>query len=97
MPCTPRLVSLVNVFIVDYLLYTLTKSTSLIYIHYHQITLDILFKCYVYSYLGRIIGLTGNALPEDVEIFMKNGANKVFIKPLNKDMLLDELISMITT
>jgi len=83
MPCTPRLVSLVNVFIVDYLLYTLTKSTSLIYIHHHQITLN--------SYLGRIIGLTGNALPEDVEIFMKNGADKVFIKPFNKDILLDEL------
>jgi hypothetical protein len=51
----------------------------------------------MYSYLGRIIGLTGNALPEDVEIFMKNGVNKVFIKPLNKDMLLDELLSMNTS
>ncbi len=51
----------------------------------------------MYSYLGRIIGLTGNSLPEDVEIFMMNGADKVFIKPLNKDMLLDELLSMITS
>ena len=50
---------------------------------------------YVYSYQGRIIGLTGNALPEDVAFFQSNGANSVYIKPLNKDLFLEELLSII--
>ena len=50
---------------------------------------------YVYSYQGRIIGLTGNALPEDVAFFQSNGANSVYIKQLNKDLFLEELLSII--
>jgi len=58
-------------------------------------THDTLYKCYAFSYLGRIIGLTGNALPEDVAFFQSNGANSVYIKPLNKDLFLEELLSII--
>jgi hypothetical protein len=50
---------------------------------------------YSSSYLGRIIGLTGNALPEDIAFFQSNGANKVYIKPLNKDTFLEEILSII--
>ena len=45
--------------------------------------------------LGRIVGLTGNALPEDIEIFMKNGANLVLTKPIDKSLLLDELMTIL--
>ena len=47
--------------------------------------------------IGRIVGLTGNALPEDIELFQSNGANHVFIKPLNQDSLLAEMLSIITS
>ena len=35
------------------------------------------------GYKGAIIGVTGNALDYDKEIFMRNGANKVLVKPLD--------------
>jgi CheY-like chemotaxis protein len=34
------------------------------------------------GYKGPIIGVTGNALPSDVEYFMSSGANAVLAKPL---------------
>jgi len=63
--------------------------------YHHQIILDAFYKCFAYSYLGRIIGLTGNALPEDIDTFMRNGANLVLTKPIDKSLLLDELMTVL--
>jgi CheY-like chemotaxis protein len=41
---------------------------------------------------GIILGLTGNALPVDIEYFIKCGAKKVFLKPVDMDIL-DEFIT----
>ena len=38
---------------------------------------------------------TGNALPEDVAFFQSNGVNSVFIKPLNTDLFLEEIMFII--
>jgi CheY-like chemotaxis protein len=35
------------------------------------------------GYKGPIFGVTGNALPSDMEIFIKAGASKVLIKPVD--------------
>lgn len=35
--------------------------------------------------------MTGNALPEDIAIFVAKGANEVITKPLTKAKLLDAL------
>ena len=43
------------------------------------------------GYPGIIIGVTGNALAEDIELFMRCGANKVLPKPLRIEDLLDTL------
>ena len=37
------------------------------------------------GYTGIIIALTGNALEEDVRVFLDKGANAVMTKPLDKD------------
>jgi len=34
------------------------------------------------GYLGLVLGCTGNALEEDVRLFLSSGADKVFIKPI---------------
>jgi len=39
------------------------------------------------GYKGKIIGITGNVLKEDVEEFMKTGADIVLPKPLNRSDL----------
>ena len=39
------------------------------------------------GYSGIIIGVTGNALPADIEYFISNGANKVLTKPLRVEHL----------
>ena len=39
------------------------------------------------GYRGIIIGVTGNALPADIEYFISNGANKVLTKPLRVEQL----------
>jgi len=44
------------------------------------------------GYNGLILGVTGNALPEDIENFIAHGVNKVLTKPLNLE-LLETLIS----
>jgi CheY-like chemotaxis protein len=36
-------------------------------------------------------GITGNALPEDIDFFVSSGANQVVTKPLSKAKLLDAL------
>ena len=35
------------------------------------------------GYKGPIVGVTGNALPQDIETFIDHGANKVFLKPFD--------------
>jgi CheY-like chemotaxis protein len=40
-----------------------------------------------YKFKGMIIGVTGNALPEDVSNFVEHGANYVLTKPLNSGKL----------
>ena len=40
------------------------------------------------GYKGLIIGVTGNALQEDIDTFISNGADKVLIKPVNIEQLL---------
>jgi CheY-like chemotaxis protein len=39
------------------------------------------------GYAGLIIGVTGNALPDDIQAFVDAGVNKVLIKPVNIVML----------
>ena len=39
------------------------------------------------GFSGLIIGLTGNALPEDIATFLSHGANKVLTKPLDFALL----------
>jgi CheY-like chemotaxis protein len=42
---------------------------------------------------GPIIGLTGNAMPKDVEVFMRSGLDGILIKPVKRADLLGALIS----
>ena len=44
------------------------------------------------GYLGIILGVTGNAMPEDIQHFIAHGANKVFPKPFDITQL-DTIIS----
>ena len=46
------------------------------------------------GYQGIIIGVTGNALAEDIELFITCGANKVLPKPLQIEDLIDTLTGM---
>jgi CheY-like chemotaxis protein/anti-sigma regulatory factor (Ser/Thr protein kinase) len=39
------------------------------------------------GYRGIIIGVTGNAVPEDMRHFVKSGANEVLVKPVTYEML----------
>lgn len=41
------------------------------------------------NYSGHIIGLTGNALKVDTDRMMNAGADKVFIKPIDVDVLIE--------
>ena len=43
------------------------------------------------GYSGIIIGVTGNALAEDVDLFLSSGANKVLPKPVQMEDLMDIL------
>jgi len=69
--------------------------TKLLYIYIIYIYIYIINNISKFYFIGHIIGLTGNALPEDIAFFQNNGANAVFIKPLNKDMFLEVIISLI--
>jgi hypothetical protein len=44
------------------------------------------------GYAGRIIGITGNALQEDILDFMKHGVDRVMIKPLTSEDYNDLII-----
>ena len=46
------------------------------------------------GYNGIVIGVTGNALPSDIEFFMKHGANEVLIKPLRLEVLENVIIKL---
>ena len=46
------------------------------------------------KYTRPIIGVTGNALPEDIAKFIACGANKVLTKPLTKAKLFEALAMM---
>ena len=39
------------------------------------------------GYKGIIFGLTGHALPADIENYKRNGADRVMVKPLRKEAL----------
>ena len=41
------------------------------------------------GYSGIIVGVTGNALADDIDSFIRAGADRVFTKPLRMDDLLD--------
>jgi CheY-like chemotaxis protein len=49
------------------------------------------------GYTGVIIGVTGNALPSDVEYFTGKGADKVLIKPVDVDVLLLTVHSLLSS
>eukprot|EP01036_Dinobryon_divergens_P037530 gene37530-biopygen29716 len=49
------------------------------------------------NYRGPIIGITGNALPEDIDLFVSSGANQVVTKPLARAKLLDALHHFLPT
>ena len=42
-------------------------------------------------YRGVVIGITGNALPEDLDNFRDHGANKVLTKPLTNAKLMEAM------
>jgi len=43
------------------------------------------------GYRGVVIGITGNALPRDMETFRDHGANMVLTKPLTNNKLMDAM------
>ncbi len=43
------------------------------------------------KYTGRILGLTGNAMPEDVDTFTCSGLDRLLLKPLKRSTLLEAL------
>ena len=43
------------------------------------------------GYRGVVIGITGNALPEDLDNFRDHGANLVLTKPLSNKKLMDAM------
>ena len=47
------------------------------------------------SSLGRIIDITGNALPEDIDMFIECGADRVIVKPISRDKLQEVFIEQL--
>jgi len=48
------------------------------------------------GYHGRIIGVTGNTLPKDIEEFISLGADRVLTKPVDLKLLKEVLVSAIS-
>jgi CheY-like chemotaxis protein len=46
------------------------------------------------GYTGKIYGVTGNALPSDIEAFLRHGVNRVFLKPMSSDDLQGTVIRL---
>ena len=42
------------------------------------------------------VGVTGNALPDDIALFVASGVNEVVTKPLTKAKLMDAVIRHMT-
>jgi len=40
-----------------------------------------------------VVGITGNALPQDIATFLESGVDEVLLKPLSRKKLLDSLES----
>ena len=59
-------------------------------------TIYVIFSyiCVISGFTGPIIGITGNAMQEDHDIFMDAGASKVLTKPLSINLLWDALKDM---
>ena len=49
------------------------------------------------GYTGIILGVTGNALPDDVALFISKGANRVLLKPVSRDTILTTLSAELKT
>jgi CheY-like chemotaxis protein len=49
------------------------------------------FVCDNWKKCVAVIGITGNALPADMDFFESSGANQVVTKPLSKTKLMDAL------
>jgi signal transduction histidine kinase/CheY-like chemotaxis protein len=45
------------------------------------------------GYKGRIVGLTGNGLQSDIDYYLSQGANQVFVKPLDVDAFRSYMLS----
>ena len=48
-------------------------------------------KTEVLGYTGPVVGITGNALPEDIAYFKAHGADSVITKPLTNAKLLEAI------
>ena len=67
-------------------------TSSVISIYYHcEVELVIFFNLVSYN-----LGITGNALPEDIDFFLSSGANHVVTKPLSRAKLLDALHRLVS-
>ena len=47
--------------------------------------------------IGPVVGITGNALPEDMDFFVSSGADQVVTKPLSRAKLMDALHGLVPT
>ena len=56
-----------------------------------NLVIFIVFLC-----TNHILGITGNALPEDIDFFLSSGANQVVTKPLSRTKLLDALHRLVS-
>ncbi len=55
-----------------------------------------LLNAVVFSNVCMYVGVTGNALPDDIALFIASGANEVVTKPLTKAKLMDAVIRHMT-
>jgi len=72
------------------------RAVDLVLLDYVMITMDgpeaaKKIRAEVVGYTGPVIGITGNALPEDIAFFKAHGADSVITKPLTNAKLLDTL------